>query len=212
MLVFRELVTRDDTWIRARANKYRILLCRTSLYTIITKGAPQGPGPLLRKCLIRVRNVVTMNTGMLHEEATIRTTASTLKKYYVGKSLRLVCGPVCVSASGHAILADNAVEALADEILLFTTLIMPNSFFRTNRRSRSRAWQIWSLYQGNSSPSVQKRPHSKGGLRDDNDDGSPRAAIDESCDFGMQAWNFRREYEYSPVGCSEEDLISQLVH
>jgi hypothetical protein len=163
MLVFRELVTRDDTWIRARPNKYRTLLCRTSLYTIITKGAPQGPGPLVRKCLIRVRNVVTMNTGMLHEEATIRTTASTLKKYYVGKSLRLVCGPVCVSASGHAILADNAVEALADEILLFATLITPNSFFRTNRRSRSRAWRIWSLYQGNSSPSVQKRPHSKGG-------------------------------------------------
>ena len=67
-----------------------------------------------------------MKTGMLYGEATIRAIASTLKKYYVEKPLRLVCDPVCVSTSGHTLLADSAVGSLIDEILPLATLITPN--------------------------------------------------------------------------------------
>ena len=63
---------------------------------------------------------------MLYDEATIRTVASALRKYYKGRTLRLVCDPVCVSTSGHALLADSALGSLIDEILPLATLITPN--------------------------------------------------------------------------------------
>ena len=59
-------------------------------------------------------DVLTMKTGMLYDGATIRMIASAL--WYVEKPLRFVCSPVWVSASGHDLLADKAVEALIDEI------------------------------------------------------------------------------------------------
>jgi hydroxymethylpyrimidine/phosphomethylpyrimidine kinase len=71
-------------------------------------------------------DVLAMKTGMLYDEATIRVIASALKKYYVQKPLRLVCDPVCVSTSGHALLVGNALEVLIDEILPLATLITPN--------------------------------------------------------------------------------------
>ena len=63
---------------------------------------------------------------MLYDEATIKVIASTLKKYYREKHLRLVCDPVCVSTSGHTLLVDSAVGSLIDEILPLATLITPN--------------------------------------------------------------------------------------
>jgi hydroxymethylpyrimidine/phosphomethylpyrimidine kinase len=86
-------------------------------------------------------DILAMKTGMLYDEATIRTIASTLRKYYAGKSLRLMCDPVYVSISGYAVLVDNAAEALVDEILPLATLITPKSFFRTNGRSQSQVWR-----------------------------------------------------------------------
>ena len=71
-------------------------------------------------------DVLAMKTGMLHDEATIRVIASTLREYYAGKRLRLVCDPVCVSTSGHALLMDNALGSLIDEIIPLATLITPN--------------------------------------------------------------------------------------
>lgn len=71
-------------------------------------------------------NVPAMKTGMLYDEAIIRVIASTLKKYYKVKPLRLVCDPVCVSTSGHALLVDRAIGSLIEEILPLATLITPN--------------------------------------------------------------------------------------
>ena len=56
-------------------------------------------------------------------------TASTLK-HYVEKPLRFACDPVCVSASGHTLLVDNAREVVIGEILLIT-LIAPDPLFCT---------------------------------------------------------------------------------
>src|SRR5579872_2355387 len=63
---------------------------------------------------------------MLYKEATIKAVASTLRKHYKENILRLVCDPVCVSTSGHALLVDNALGSLIDEILPSATLITPN--------------------------------------------------------------------------------------
>ena len=76
---------------------------------------------------------------------------STLRKYYVEKPLRPACDPVCISTPGRALLVDNAVGALTDEIMPLAALITSNK----PRRSRSRAWRIWSLYQGIFSSLVQ---------------------------------------------------------
>ena len=67
-----------------------------------------------------------MKTGMLHDEATIRVIASTLREYYTGKPLRLVCYPVCVSTSGHALFIENSLGSLIDEIIPLAVLITPN--------------------------------------------------------------------------------------
>ena len=71
-------------------------------------------------------NVLAMKTGMLYDQATIRAVASALKKYYAEGPPRLVCDPVCVSTSGYALLVDDAVGSLVDEILPLATLITPN--------------------------------------------------------------------------------------
>lgn len=71
-------------------------------------------------------NVLAVKTGMLYDGATIRAVASTLRNYYKEKSLRLVCDPVCVSTSGHALLVDSALESLINEILPLATLVTPN--------------------------------------------------------------------------------------
>ena len=71
-------------------------------------------------------DVLVIKTGMLYDEATVRVVASTLKKYHWEKPLRLVCDPVCVSASGDALLLDSALGPLIDEVLPLATLITPN--------------------------------------------------------------------------------------
>lgn len=71
-------------------------------------------------------DVLAMKAGMLHNEWTIRTVASTLREYYEKKTLRLVCDPVCVSTSGSALLVESALGSLIDEILPLATLITPN--------------------------------------------------------------------------------------
>ena len=71
-------------------------------------------------------NVLAIKTGMLYDQATVQVIASTLKEHYREKPLVLVCDPVCISTSRHALLADSAVGPLIDEILPLTTLVTPN--------------------------------------------------------------------------------------
>lgn len=71
-------------------------------------------------------DVLVVKTEMLYDEATIRVVTSTLKKYCKKKPLQFVCDPVCVSASGDALLLDSAVGTLIDEVLPLATLITPN--------------------------------------------------------------------------------------
>jgi hydroxymethylpyrimidine/phosphomethylpyrimidine kinase / thiaminase len=69
---------------------------------------------------------LAIKTGMLYDEATIRVVTSTLQKYRKEGPLRLVCDPVFVSTSGHALLVDSALESLIDGIFPLATLVTPN--------------------------------------------------------------------------------------
>lgn len=71
-------------------------------------------------------NVLAVKTGMLYDKTIIQTVASTLRKYHQEKVLRLVCDPVCVSTSGHALLEESALGFLIDGILPLATLVTPN--------------------------------------------------------------------------------------
>jgi len=73
-------------------------------------------------------DVLVMKTGMLYDEATVQVVASTLKRQYRDKPLRLVCDPECVSASGDVLLLDSGVESLITEVIPMATLITPNKY------------------------------------------------------------------------------------
>ncbi|KAF7323370.1 hypothetical protein HMN09_00117900 [Mycena chlorophos] len=66
-------------------------------------------------------------TGMLFDAANTRTTVKALKARYSGKTIPpLVCDPVCVSTSGHTLLAPEAVQVIVTELFPLTTLVTPN--------------------------------------------------------------------------------------
>ena len=119
------------------------------------------------------QSVLAMKTGILYNEVTIR------MKYYavVLSFLDSLSGYLSSVAAGARQLPrpclcvylrarptrDNTVEILIDGILPLATLIVPknprpNSLIRTDRTwSRSRAWRILPLHQGDFPPSVRKR-------------------------------------------------------
>ncbi len=61
-------------------------------------------------------------TGMLFSREIITALAGALK----GKDFPLVVDPVCVSQSGHALLEDDAIEALVTTFLPLADLLTPN--------------------------------------------------------------------------------------
>lgn len=65
---------------------------------------------------------------MLFDAANTRAVARTLKSHYANASdiPPLVVDPVCVSTSGHTLLAPDAVQVLIDELCPLATLITPN--------------------------------------------------------------------------------------
>ncbi|KAJ7118999.1 Phosphomethylpyrimidine kinase-domain-containing protein, partial [Mycena epipterygia] len=68
-----------------------------------------------------------IKTGMLFDADNTRATVRALKKHYSGRSIPpLVCDPVCVSTSGHTLLAPEALQVLIQDLFPLTTLITPN--------------------------------------------------------------------------------------
>lgn len=64
---------------------------------------------------------------MLFDAENTRATVSALKKHYSGRAMPpLVCDPVCVSTSGHSLLAPQAIQILIQDLIPLTTLITPN--------------------------------------------------------------------------------------
>ncbi len=67
--------------------------------------------------------IAAAKTGMLFNSAIIEVVADILQK----TDFPLVVDPVCVSQSGHALLEEEAIEALRTRILPLATLITPNA-------------------------------------------------------------------------------------
>ncbi|KAK7035986.1 Phosphomethylpyrimidine kinase-domain-containing protein [Favolaschia claudopus] len=71
--------------------------------------------------------VHAIKTGMLYDAENTRATVRALKAYYSERDMPpLVCDPVCVSTSGHTLLASEALEVLTQELFPLSTLITPN--------------------------------------------------------------------------------------
>ena len=62
--------------------------------------------------------------GMLHRTAVIEAVAEALETY--GKDIPLVLDPVMIAKGGHALLEDDAVDALKTHLIPRATLLTPN--------------------------------------------------------------------------------------
>lgn len=78
---------------------------------------------------------------MLYDAENTRAVAQSLKEFYEGRSMPpLVVDPVCVSTSGHTLLAPEAISILVHELIPIAKLITPN---------KSEAELLLSHLQGN---------------------------------------------------------------
>ncbi|KAJ7765756.1 Phosphomethylpyrimidine kinase-domain-containing protein [Mycena metata] len=72
-------------------------------------------------------DVHAIKTGMLFDAENTKATVRALKTHYSARAMPpLVCDPVCVSTSGHTLLAPEALEVMMNELFPLTTLITPN--------------------------------------------------------------------------------------
>ncbi|KAF8191639.1 Phosphomethylpyrimidine kinase-domain-containing protein [Mycena galopus ATCC 62051] len=72
-------------------------------------------------------DVHAIKTGMLFDAENTRATVRALQSCYSGRTMPpLVCDPVCVSTSGHRLLAPEALEVLIKDLFPLTALITPN--------------------------------------------------------------------------------------
>jgi len=64
--------------------------------------------------------------GMLANAAIVRAVAGRLRVHLAGRSIPVVLDPVMVAKSGDALLRDDAVEAILQDLLPLCTVITPN--------------------------------------------------------------------------------------
>ena len=85
--------------------------------------AVPGPGvaaqidAVLEKIAVRCAK-----TGMLFTAENVRAVAEVVKR----RKLELICDPVMVSTSGHKLMEDEALSAMAEELLPLASWITPN--------------------------------------------------------------------------------------
>jgi hydroxymethylpyrimidine/phosphomethylpyrimidine kinase len=72
-------------------------------------------------------DIKAIKTGMLFDTENTKAVAQTLKGLFDAKGrVPLICDPVCVSTSGHALLHPDALDVLIDELFPLSDLITPN--------------------------------------------------------------------------------------
>ncbi|KAI0781506.1 Phosphomethylpyrimidine kinase-domain-containing protein [Trametes elegans] len=108
-----------------------VITALTAQNTSAVQGVHPSPPQFIEQQLRSVLSdieVRAIKTGMLFDADNTRTVARTLKDHYAdAKSVPpLVVDPVCVSTSGHTLLAPDAVQVLIDELCPLATLITPN--------------------------------------------------------------------------------------
>ncbi|KAL7282905.1 hypothetical protein ACG7TL_002321 [Trametes sanguinea] len=108
-----------------------VITALTAQNTTGVQGVHPSPLDFVEKQLRSILediDVHAIKTGMLFDAANTRVIARTLRSHYADASSRppLVVDPVCVSTSGHTLLAPEAVQVLIDELCPIATLITPN--------------------------------------------------------------------------------------
>lgn len=95
----------------------------------------------LESVLIEDIGAQAIKTGMLYDEEIIKTVVSVLEPHFKNaKEIPLVLDPVCVSTSGHSLLAPEAVDSLRTLLLPLATVVTPNipeAEFLTGREAGS---------------------------------------------------------------------------
>lgn len=95
----------------------------------------------LESVLIEDIGSQAIKTGMLHDEEIIKTVVEVLERHFERKEdANLVLDPVCVSTSGHSLLAREAVDSLRTLLLPWATVVTPNipeGEFLTGRKAGS---------------------------------------------------------------------------
>ncbi|KAI0261730.1 Phosphomethylpyrimidine kinase-domain-containing protein [Gloeopeniophorella convolvens] len=122
--------------IQADLKTFTALGCYgTSVVTALTAQNTQGvqgvhavPPAFVEQQLRSVLDdipITALKTGMLTDAAIVRTVAQALRAL-PDPAPPLVVDPVCVSTSGHALLAPDALGALVAELLPLATVVTPN--------------------------------------------------------------------------------------
>ncbi|KAH7890084.1 Phosphomethylpyrimidine kinase-domain-containing protein [Phlebopus sp. FC_14] len=90
-------------------------------------GFPRSRGGTQIKSVLDDIDVRAIKTGMLFNTENTRAVASTLEERFADKGrIPLVCDPVCVSTSGHALLRPDAIDTMVNELFPLAQLITPN--------------------------------------------------------------------------------------
>ncbi|KAI0823863.1 Phosphomethylpyrimidine kinase-domain-containing protein [Trametes gibbosa] len=108
-----------------------VITALTAQNTTGVQGVHPSPPEFVEQQLHSVLSdipVQGIKTGMLFDAENTRAVARALKAHYIHASQvpPLVVDPVCVSTSGHTLLAPGAVQVLIDELCPLATLITPN--------------------------------------------------------------------------------------
>ncbi|KAI0648441.1 Phosphomethylpyrimidine kinase-domain-containing protein [Trametes meyenii] len=107
-----------------------VITALTAQNTTGVQGVHPSPPDFIEKQIHSVLDdieVQAIKIGMLFDADNTRAVARTLKAHYANATLPpLVVDPVCVSTSGHTLLAPEAVAVLIEELFPLATLITPN--------------------------------------------------------------------------------------
>ncbi|KAH9857478.1 Phosphomethylpyrimidine kinase-domain-containing protein [Lenzites betulinus] len=111
-----------------------VITALTAQNTTGVQGVHPSPPAFVEQQLNSVLSdipVQGIKTGMLFDAENTRAVARTLKAHYAATVHAphvppIVVDPVCVSTSGHTLLAPDAIQVLIDELCPLATLITPN--------------------------------------------------------------------------------------
>jgi hydroxymethylpyrimidine/phosphomethylpyrimidine kinase len=106
-----------------------VITALTAQNTVGVSDVHPAPPHFVRRQLDDVLSdldVDAAKTGMLVDAATIAAVVDGVRAAFVRRRFALVVDPVLISKSGHALLADDAVETMRARLLPLATLVTPN--------------------------------------------------------------------------------------
>jgi hydroxymethylpyrimidine/phosphomethylpyrimidine kinase len=106
-----------------------VITALTAQNTLGVSGVHTAPPAFVRAQLEAVcsdLDVDAAKTGMLVDAATIAAVVDGLHDAFSRRRFALVVDPVLISKSGHALLADDAIDTVRDRLLPLATLVTPN--------------------------------------------------------------------------------------